>query len=171
MGWRYLKTPSAIMSDTTRSILLGTSWLSILAVAALVTTLLRYWMNPLWLTRERFVRMFRISAAVEAIHFVEEWSTGFHVRFPALFGLAPWPDRFFAVLCIALVVLWLVAAPALVRGKRPALFVAWFLRSPWWSMDSAIRYWPWLVSDTFRGSSHRRSSASADCGFCCDCLT
>jgi len=78
------------------------------------------------LTRERFVRMFRISAAVEAIHFVEEWSTGFHVRFPALFGLAPWPDRFFAVLCIALVVLWLVAASALVRGKRPALFVAWF---------------------------------------------
>jgi len=36
-----------------------------------------------------------ISTAIQSAHFVEEWATGFHARFPALLGLDPMPLAFF----------------------------------------------------------------------------
>ena len=68
-----------------------------------------------------------IATAIQSAHFVEEWVTGFHVRFPALVGLDPMPLSFFIAFNLAWIVIWLVSIPFLRIGRKPAFFAAWFL--------------------------------------------
>jgi hypothetical protein len=68
-----------------------------------------------------------VATAVQAAHFGEEWATGFHQRFPALFGLEPMPVAAFVTFNVAWIVIWTLSIP-LLRGARTAAFVAaWFL--------------------------------------------
>ncbi len=68
-----------------------------------------------------------IATAIQCVHFVEEWVTGFHVRFPALLGLDPMPLSFFVTFNLAWVAIWIVSIPFLRVGRTPAFFAAWFL--------------------------------------------
>ena len=101
--------------------------LGLVALAALQATLGRT--CPVELTAERAAasKMLAIATAVQTAHFIEEWATGFHVRFPALFGLDPIPLSVFVAFNLGWIVLWIVSIPLIRRARQPAFFTAWFL--------------------------------------------
>lgn len=108
------------------SILIGTSVLSVLAVVALLATAFRFSVSSDRLERERFVMLFLAGVALQCIHFVEEFMTGFHERFPAFLGLSPWPVEFFVVFNVCWIAIWTISAAGLLAGYRVALFPIWF---------------------------------------------
>lgn len=113
------------MTETLRSELLGTTGLMVAAVAAAVLTLARRDETGHSAIRARGILVALI--ALQALHAVEEYATGFYERFPAIFGLAPWPATFFVAFNAGCLVAWAVAALGLGVGSRLALFPAWFL--------------------------------------------
>lgn len=68
-----------------------------------------------------------LATAIQCAHFAEEWATGFHVRFPALFGLEPMPLAFFVGFNLAWIIAWIASVPLLRSARTPAFFAAWFL--------------------------------------------
>jgi hypothetical protein len=57
----------------------------------------------------------------------EEYATGFHLRFPALFGLAPWPERIFVgfnATCLAVFVFAALAGPRFYAARAALLALA-----------------------------------------------
>ena len=101
--------------------------LGLVALAALQATLGRT--SPVELTAERASasKMLAVATAIQTAHFIEEWATGFHVRFPALFGLDPIPLSVFVAFNLAWIVLWIVSIPLIRRARQAAFFTAWFL--------------------------------------------
>ena len=102
----------------------------ILGLAALAAMLLvRSHPSPPENVAERHAaaRALVFAVAVQGIHFAEEVATGFHERFPALFGLPAMPLSIFVVFNLAWLGIWVASVPGL-RSERPAaFFAAWFL--------------------------------------------
>ena len=113
------------MNENLRSIFVGTAGLSVAAVAALLLTLLRPLIGDR-ASRERTAGIFLLGLAVQSLHFMEEFVTGFEQRFPALLGLPGWSERFFVVFNLAWISLWILSAVDLQKGYRAALFPVWF---------------------------------------------
>jgi hypothetical protein len=100
-----------------------------------------------------------MTTALQSGHFVEEWATGFHARFPALFGLEPMPLSIFVVFNLTWIVIWIVSIPMLRSARRAAFFTAWFLAiagalnglaHP--LMSAAVAgYFPGLITSPFIG--------------------
>lgn len=67
------------------------------------------------------------ATAIQCLHFAEEWATGLHIRFPALFSLEPMPLAFFVGFNLAWIAAWIVSVPLLKSARTPAFFAAWFL--------------------------------------------
>jgi hypothetical protein len=67
--------------------------------------------------------------ALQCLHFIEEFTTEFYVRFPERLGLAPWSAEFFVVFNVTWIVLWLLGIWAARAGRAPtyAAIVLWFL--------------------------------------------
>jgi hypothetical protein len=63
----------------------------------------------------------------QAIHFKEELAHQFHVRFPELLGLAPWPATFFAAFNLSWLAAWSAATIAIARFPQPCAAALWFL--------------------------------------------
>lgn len=101
--------------------------LGLVAFAALQLALRRP--SPAELTMERATasRALALATAAQIGHFAEEWATGFHVQFPALFGLEAMPLSFFVVFNLTWIVIWVASVPFLRSVRKPALFAAWFL--------------------------------------------
>ncbi len=68
-----------------------------------------------------------IAVAAQAGHFAEELATGFHLRFPAVFGLPPMSRGLFIAFNVAWLGIWALSAWGLARRWRVALFPLWFL--------------------------------------------
>jgi hypothetical protein len=104
------------MTESLRSVLLGTAGLGAAAVAALLLTLARGGVDAgdAWLRAA--VCSAAVATIIQAVHFAEELATGFHRSFPEVLGLAPWSDGFF----VAFNLLWLTVWAVSVRGL-------WFL--------------------------------------------
>lgn len=68
-----------------------------------------------------------LATASQSAHFVEEWATGFHARFPALLGMDPIPLPFFVTFNLVWIAIWIVSIPFLRRGRKSAFFAAWFI--------------------------------------------
>jgi Protein of unknown function with HXXEE motif len=113
------------MNENLRSILVGTAGLSGAAVAALLLTLLRPPTGDR-ACRERTAGIFLLGLAVQSLHFMEEFVTGFEQRFPALLGLPAWSERFFVAFNLVWISTWILSAVGLQRGYRAALFPVWF---------------------------------------------
>lgn len=99
------------------------------------------------------------STAIQSVHFIEEATTGFHQKFPALFGLPSMPLSFFVMFNLIWIAIWVASIPALRRSRPTAFFAAWFLSiagilngvgHPLLSIASG-RYFPGLVSSPFIG--------------------
>ena len=72
-------------------------------------------------------RALALATGIQALHFAEEAATGFHERFPALFGLPAMPYSLFVSFNVVCLVIWLAAIPGLRSARSWAFFVAWFL--------------------------------------------
>ncbi len=77
--------------------------------------------------RETAATILGIATAIQSMHFVEEWTTDFHIRFPALLGLDPMPLSFFVSFNLMWIAIWIISVPFLRLRRRAAFFAAWFL--------------------------------------------
>lgn len=73
------------------------------------------------------VRIAVVAILSQAAHFTEELLTGFHERFPALFGLVPMSLGFFMSFNVAWLGIWSLSGWGLAAQRRAALFLLWFL--------------------------------------------
>ena len=101
--------------------------LGLAAFAALQLALRRPSPNELRKNRLSASHILAFATAIQAVHFAEEWATGFHIRFPALFGLDPMPLSFFVGFNLIWIVAWMASVPLLRTGRKVAFFAAWFL--------------------------------------------
>jgi hypothetical protein len=114
------------MDQNLRSVLVGTAGLSAGAVVALLLTILRRPVDGDLAGRERVARLFLIGLAAHCLHFMEEFVTRFHDRFPALLGLPAWPENLFVVFNLIWLSIWILSAIGLQKGYPLALFPVWF---------------------------------------------
>jgi len=68
-----------------------------------------------------------IATLLQSGHFAEEAITGFHIQFPALFGLQAMPFMLFMAFNLLWIGLWLAAIIGIKNQMRIALVPAWFL--------------------------------------------
>ncbi|MCP5051508.1 MAG: hypothetical protein GY940_30350, partial [bacterium] len=115
------------MSESVRSMLLGPSGLYVIAAIALIPTVSRRVRKLDTALYDRFIHLFLVGISCQCLHFVEEFVTGFHHRFPVLLGLAPWSSEFFVTLNLAWIALWVVSPIGLRKNFQPAFFPVWFL--------------------------------------------
>lgn len=101
--------------------------LGLAAFAALQLALRRPSSNELRMECASASHLLALATAIQGGHFVEEWATDFHIRFPALFGLDPMPLSFFVVFNLTWIVVWSASVPLLRTGRKAAFFAAWFL--------------------------------------------
>lgn len=76
---------------------------------------------------QRAVWVAAIAIAFQALHFIEELTTGFHERFPAVFGLGSLSLGFFVSFNLVWLGIWMLSAWGLARRYELALFPLWFL--------------------------------------------
>lgn len=134
----------------------------VLGVAAIVAAgLARSRPSPIDAAAERIAAatVLGVTTAVQSAHFVEEWATGFHARFPALLGLDPMPLAFFVSFNLTWIAIWIASLPFLRRGRKTAFFAAWFLAiagilngfaHPMMAVASG-GYFPGLITSPFIG--------------------
>jgi Protein of unknown function with HXXEE motif len=115
------------MTQALRSILLGTAGLTGAATVALLVTLARGGVEVDDARLRSAVRLAMIAAVLQALHFAEEYATGFHRRFPELLELPPWSDGFFVIFNLVWLAIWAVSICGLGRRRHAALFPLWFL--------------------------------------------
>ena len=141
------------VNDELRSVLIGTAGLSIAAAVALFLAVVRR--VPSWseTTIRPTVRLAVAAIVLQASHFIEEFTTGFHERFPALLGLAPWSVQFFVSFNLFWLAIWLLSAWALGARRQAAFFPLWFLAIG--CTANGIAH-PWLAMRT--GASSQGSS-------------
>lgn len=121
-----------------RSILVGTAGLSVLAGIA---GCLAFSRSPLTASsaRRRALALAAAAAIVaQCAHAAEELGAGFPRRFPAILGLAPWPNEFFILFNLFWIVVWALSCRAAIAGWRAALFPLWFLALA--SMANAVAH-------------------------------
>ena len=111
------------MDETLISILVGTSGLGVAAVIALHLTFTRCPSGP----GIHLIPIGALAIAFQGLHFAEELATGFHVRFPEMLGLAPWPLSFFVTFNLVWIVVWGLSLLGLSGHVRAAYFPLWFL--------------------------------------------
>ena len=99
--------------------------LGILALIAL--TLSRKSPTERAVERTAAARVLALTTGVQSVHFAEEWLTGFHERFPALFGLPAMPLSVFVTFNAVLIGVWLASVPGIRRGQSLAFPASWFL--------------------------------------------
>ncbi len=97
------------------------------AIAALFLTLTRQSQTESKTARHAAARALALAVGVQSVHFAEEAATGFHERFPALFGLPAMPLSFFVVFNVTWLGIWVASVPGLRSGRSAAFFAAWFL--------------------------------------------
>lgn len=116
------------MDENLRSILLGLSALYVIAGIALILTILRHEVKQQHpaAALNRFTHLFLVGVAFQCLHFIEEFVTGFHIRFPAFLGLAPWPAEFFVTFNLAWIAIWIISAIGIYYYFQAAYFPVWF---------------------------------------------
>jgi hypothetical protein len=110
-----------------RSVLAGTSGLALVFLISVGLTLARPHVSFEANARHKFLGLFAVALGAQCLHFTEELLTGFHERFPALLGFAPWSTTFFVSFNLAWIAVWAISALALRPGFAAALAPLWFL--------------------------------------------
>lgn len=114
------------MEQSVRSVLIGTSPLTLLLVLAAILTALRAPPRPDAVARAATLRWFLLGIAMQCVHAVEEFVTGFHVRLPELLGQTPWSAEFFVAFNLTWIAIWILAALTLSSTSRLPLIPIWF---------------------------------------------
>jgi hypothetical protein len=114
------------MSEQLKSILIG---LSGLYLALIISLFLTIYKSPIEMEkgkRDNLVNFFMFGIAVQCFHFMEEFITGFHIKFPEFLGLTPWPGEFFVSFNIFWIAVWIVSVIGFRHNYRAAYFPLWF---------------------------------------------
>ena len=147
------------MNLEVRSVLLGSAGLTVAAVIALLLTLSRAGVNASKAELRAAVRTALGLILIQAAHFVEEFATGFHQRFPELLSLTPWSPQFFVSFNLSWLAIWSLSIWGLAARRKSALFPLWFLdvssaangvAHPLFSVLTG-GYFPGLVTAPFAG--------------------
>ncbi len=72
------------------------------------------------------IHVYLVGIAVQCLHFLEEYLSGFQREYPRTLGIAPWSDRFFMSLNLAALAVFVLAALGLLLRWRLAYVVVWF---------------------------------------------
>lgn len=115
------------MSEQLRSMVFGTFGLDVAAAIALWLTLSRGGIHG---DRKHLLSTARVAGlaiAMQAAHFAEELIARFHLRFPELLGLSPWPPGFFVAINLFWLAAWALAIRGVLGRRRAWLFPLWFL--------------------------------------------
>ena len=72
-------------------------------------------------------RVAGLAVVLQLGHFIEEYMSEFYVHFPALLGLAPWPEPFFVVFNLFWVTVWGLSIAGIARFPQMAALPLWFL--------------------------------------------
>lgn len=76
----------------------------------------------------RVLSLYLFALAIQMIHFIEEFVTGFHVRFPVeIYHSAPFQANEFVISQMALYALLIVAAIGIFKQWKIPMIMAWFL--------------------------------------------
>jgi len=121
-----LGVTSAEAADALRSVLVGTSGLALVACVALTLTLSRAPVRIGAAAQNRTTALIAMCLILQCAHFIEEYTTRFHERFPSLLGLAPWSASFFVAFNVFWLIVWALAAQGIRSGSRVAFFPLWF---------------------------------------------
>ena len=113
------------MASAASSILLGTSGLTLAAVAAVALAYSRSAVAGEHIAKVR--RIACVAVVVQAGHFAEEYLQQFFIHFPTLLGLEPWSEGFFVSFNVAWLTVWVLAILSLAKFPRLAAFPLWFL--------------------------------------------
>ena len=114
------------MAENLRSILSGLSALYIIAGLALIFTITRRETSRDAPTLNRFVQLFLLGVSCQCLHFLEEFLSGFYIRFPSFLGLTPWSSEFFVTFNVSWIAIWILSAVGIRHHIQAAYFPAWF---------------------------------------------
>lgn len=135
--------------------------LGLVAIAAAYLALSRHYPDSQVAQRVTASKALALATTVQCAHFAEEWATGFHIRFPALFGLEPLSLPLFVTFNLVWIVLWFLSIKPLQSAYKAAFFAAWFLAlagtlngiaHPLMAA-SVGGYFPGLISSPFIGAA------------------
>ena len=115
------------MSEEIQSFLVGTIFLDLLLLVALAVSISRGAGNSGLVARRAMARVGAVPLLVQSLHLLEEWRTGFHLRFPELLGLHPWSEGLFLSFNLGWIGIWMLSLPGVRIGLRASLFPLWFL--------------------------------------------
>lgn len=115
------------MSEELQGILPSIAILGTVAAVALYLTLARGSVGGSGTQLRAAVWIAIATVLLQGTHFAEELATGFHLRFPELFGLAPMPVGFFVWFNLGWFAIWSLSLWGLATRRRIALFPLWFL--------------------------------------------
>ena len=101
--------------------------LGIAAIAALILTLRRPSLPERSPERLAAAKALMLATGVQGVHFMEEWSTGFHEKLGPLFGLPPMSQSYFVTFNVLWIAIWIICIPGLRAGWFFAFFASWFL--------------------------------------------
>ncbi len=141
------------------SVLPSIAALGVVAIAAVWLTIGRLPRQGDGAASRSVSRALGAATGIQSAHFLEEWATGFHVRFPALFGLEPMPLSFFVTFNVVWIAIWLGSIRPVRQGRNVAFFAAWFLAlagvlngiaHPALAL-AAVGYFPGLITSPFIG--------------------
>ena len=102
----------------------------VLGSAAVLAALLSTLRTPVGAVSDRLrvaSRLLLAATAIQAMHFAEEWATGFPAALASVSGFPPMPTSFFVGFNLAWLVAWIGSVAVLHRGHSLAMFAAWFL--------------------------------------------
>ena len=74
----------------------------------------------------QLIHVYLFGLAVQCLHLLEEYLTGFQRQYPRFLGMAPWSDRFFITLNLIAMAVFILAALGLLVHVRIAYVVVWF---------------------------------------------
>jgi hypothetical protein len=99
---------------------------ALLAVALLVSYVL--WLARfMWPPASRVIPAFAVAVAIQCVHLLEEYRTGFYRIFPSAMGSEAWSARRFLAFNLVWLAVFVVAGVGLQRVWRPAYLIALFL--------------------------------------------
>lgn len=114
------------MNEDVQSMLLAPAGLYLPLLAGLTLAMMRSPRHDDLDARLNLVEVFLFGIAAQCVHTIEEFSTGFHLLFPPLLGLAPLSAEAFVGFNIFWLGIWALSANYILRGSRIAYFPVWF---------------------------------------------
>lgn len=119
------------LGDGLRSILLGTAALWLALGVAVALSFLRQAPRGDSQTRDRLLWLFFSGLAVQCIHLVEEFVTGFYMSWPRFLGLMAWSPEFFVAFNVIWIAIWILSAVVLWRAPHGSRVARWALVPIW----------------------------------------